>query len=63
VQGKLTRRKLAAVLALPALRAAAQPLPPNEALDRARGEIRLDVDLLKKFPLPPAAEPATVFRP
>jgi hypothetical protein len=63
VQEKLTRRDLTAALAWPVARVTAQPPAQSDALDRARKDIRADIELLKKFTLPPATEPATVFRP
>ncbi|MFB3778392.1 MAG: hypothetical protein ACE141_12315 [Bryobacteraceae bacterium] len=63
----ITRREWAAALAA-AAPALAQPQPaeaPTAAalLVEARDEIRRDIQQLEQFSLPPAAEPAFVFRP
>ncbi|HSW48862.1 MAG TPA: hypothetical protein VLH09_01750 [Bryobacteraceae bacterium] len=63
----ITRREWAAALAaaVPAL-AQAQPAETQTAaalIVEARGEIRGDIQQLERFPLPPAAEPAFVFKP
>jgi len=64
---KLTRRQLAAAVAVPALLAQAPPpapLPqnPDEELKAARNQNRQIAEALAKFPLPITTEPATHFK-
>jgi hypothetical protein len=69
---KFTRRELAAALSTSAVLlgrpqppAAPQPLPANsdEELKASETQLRDNANLLAKFPLPMAAEPATTFKP
>jgi len=63
---QISRRKLAVVLAAPALVAqtptASQPQDPGQELAAAREQNRQNAEQLAKFPLPMATEPATHFR-
>jgi len=52
----ITRRELAAALI-------AAQAPPDAPLARASAEVLRDVEELRRFPLPPATEPAFVFKP
>ena len=63
VRAKITRREWAAVVASAAAPALAQTRAPAELQSQAAAEIRRDLETLGKFPLPPAVEPATVFKP
>ena len=73
---KFTRRELAAALSTsavllarpqvqpqPQASAASPPLNPDDVLKAARAQLRDNADQLDKFPLPMAAEPATIFKP
>jgi hypothetical protein len=69
---KLTRRELAAavsatavLLARPQGQTPPQALPANagEELKASRAQLRDNAGQLDKFPLPMAAEPATIFKP
>ena len=69
---KFTRRELAAALSTSAVLLgrpqppiAPQPLPanPDEELKASQAQLRDNADQLDKFPLPMAAEPATMFKP
>lgn len=63
VQRNITRRDWVAAVALAATPARAQTPAQAALVSEARSEIRQDAEVLKKFPLPTAVEPATVFRP
>jgi hypothetical protein len=63
MRAKITRREWAAALASAAAPALAQTSAPAELQSQAAAEIRRDLETLRKFPLPPAVEPATVFQP
>jgi hypothetical protein len=60
---KITRREWAAALGVTAAAAQAQTQPAADLMAEARSEVRQDIEQLVKFPLPPAAEPAFVFKP
>jgi len=73
---KFTRRELAAalstsavLLARPQVQPPAQaspaspPASPDDELKAVRAQLRDNADQLDKFPLPMAAEPATIFKP
>ena len=65
---KLTRRKLAAalsagVLSAPAALVAQEQPSADDELKARRAQIRENAAQLDKFPLPMAAEPATLFKP
>ena len=66
MQGKLTRRELAAALSAPALLAqtANPPIPknPDEELKAAREENRRNSEQVAKFPIPMSTEPAIRFK-
>jgi hypothetical protein len=72
---KFTRRELAAALSMSAVLLAplqAQPqvqaqapalaANPDDELKASRAQLRDNADQLDKFPLPMAAEPATIFK-
>jgi len=63
VQRDITRRDWVAAIALAAAPAPAQTPDQATVISEARSEIRQDAEVLKKFPLPLAVEPATIFRP
>jgi hypothetical protein len=63
MRAKITRREWAAALASAATPVLAQTRVPAELQSQAAAEIRRDLEALRKFPLPPAVEPATVFKP
>jgi hypothetical protein len=66
---RMTRREWAVALAVSGVPAAAQTVSPGpkgsagDMLAQARRDVRREVDELRKFPLPPATEPAFVFEP
>jgi len=69
---RLTRRELAAALSTSAVLLArpqtpgptqALPTSPDEELKASRAQIRDNADQMDRFPLPMAAEPATIFKP
>ena len=62
---KLTRRKLAAVLAAPAAAVAAQAQPqgaPVDEVEAARQRIRSNAEALAKVDVPTQVEPAFAFK-
>ena len=64
----LTRRELAAALSTGTLAAPGillgQPQPaPADEMTAVRTQLHDNADQLDKFPLPMAAEPATIFKP
>ena len=63
VRAKITRREWAAAVASVATPALAQTRTPAQLQSQVAGEIRRDLEVLRKFPLPPFVEPATVFQP
>jgi hypothetical protein len=69
MQVKITRREWAAALAASAAPALAQTpsserqASADEMLAEARSDARRDASELRKFVLPPATEPAFVFKP
>jgi hypothetical protein len=68
MRGKITRRQWAAVLGAAAATAPARTQPPvsqtaAELAAEAGSEVRHDIELIGKFPLPASAEPAFVFKP
>lgn len=63
VQRDITRRDWVTAIALAAAPVQAQAPAQAALVSEARSEIRQDAEVLKKFPLPTAVEPATVFRP
>jgi hypothetical protein len=67
---KFTRRELAAALSTSTVllaRPQGQPAPPaatpDDELAAARSQFRDNANLLDKFSLPMAVEPATTFKP
>ena len=63
MRAKITRREWAAALCVTAAAAQAQTQPAADLMAEARNEVRQDIEQLGKFPLPPAAEPAFVYKP
>ena len=65
---KLTRREIAAALSgsavfLAAVAAPAQSENAGDELQASLAQLRGNAEQLDKFPLPMAAEPATIFKP